>query len=323
MRVLIVGGTGFLGGAIAQAAQQAGHDVTILARGVTPQTTELPMIKADRMALPALPAFDAVIDTCAYAPDMVTTLRAATPDAHYTMVSSISVYDALPQPNMDEATPASTASPEHLSLAAGIAPDRRADAGAYGQAYGPLKRACEIAAKNAAIVRLGLIVGPGDYTDRFTYWVRRMDMAGPVPVPAPMDRPVQVIDVRDAADFVLSLAERRRVETLNLTGKARPFGDILQRMAQVAGQTPDLHWRPLETFVDHGLNAWTDLPLILPSDTPKTHMMNVSIDRAVALGLSQRPLADTIRSTLDWDRARRATPLTAGMTPAAEARLLA
>lgn len=323
MRILVVGGTGFLGGAIALVARAAGHDVTVLARGETPPGHDIAMIRADRMDLPDLPPFDAVLDTCAYAPGMVTALRSAIGAAHYVIVSSISVYDALPEPQMDETALASAADGAALALAAAVPPMERANAAAYGAAYGPLKRACEEVAGRATVLRLGLIVGPGDYTDRFTWWVRRMDQGGVVPVPHPPERPLQVIDVRDAARFALHLAEQRGVGTFNLTGPARPFETILAQMADAAGRTPDLEWCGLDQFTNEGIEPWVDLPLVVPTTTPKRHMMDVSIERAKAAGLTCRPLSETIHDVLTWDRSRRDTPLSAGMSADQEARVLA
>ena len=215
MRCLVVGGTGFLGGAITDALQGAGHEVAVLSRGrsarALPEGVET--IVADRHGdLGALEGrgFDWVFDTCAYAPDAVTRLLDAVGDrlSRYVLISSISVYGSYETEGMDETAPAPDASEEDLAKAASLGPDERSDAFAYGASYGPLKHACERAAEDvlgarACALRVGLLVGAGDYTDRLTWWVRRLDEAAgaraEVPVPAPMDRAVQMIDVRDVA----------------------------------------------------------------------------------------------------------------------------
>ena len=325
MRVLIVGGTGFLGGAAARAAIAAGHDVTVMTRSGQDVAKGATTLIADRaQALSDLHGqFDVVIDTCGYAPDMVSALAKAIGDVHYVFVSSISVYDDLSEPALDETAPASAATLEQLEHAAAVDPALRGTAAAYGAAYGPLKRSCEDAAiaafgDRATLIRLGLIVGPDDYTDRFTWWVRRCDSGDALPVPAPPDRPIQLIDVEDAAQFMLQLAEKDIGGTFNLTGQPVAFDALLGAVIAETGGGPDLNWVPLKTFTDAGLEPWTDLPLIVPDRPAVRHMLNVSTDRAMAAGLTCRPLRETIKRTLTWDRAQRDKPLKCGMSAEAE-----
>lgn len=179
MRCLVVGGTGFLGGTIADQLSLAGHEVAVLARGVTRRTGRpVEMLHADRHRdLGALAGrhFDWVFDTCAFAPEAVTAFLDALDDRlnRYVLVSSISVYCDFSEPDLDENAPVPTATAENLRLAAALPPEERGSAIAYGAAYGPLKRACEIAAQerlgdSATLLRVGLLVGAGDYTDRLT-----------------------------------------------------------------------------------------------------------------------------------------------------------
>ncbi len=329
MRILMVGGTGFLGGATARAAIAAGHDVTVMTRSGKGVADGAATLIADRtQELPDLHGqFDAVIDTCGYALDMVSTLAHAVGDVHYVFVSSISVYDNLSDPRLDEIAPASVATSEQREEAADVDPALRGTAEPYGAAYGPLKRSCEDAAiaafgDRATLIRLGLIVGPGDYTDRFTWWVRRCDRGGTLPVPDPPERPIQLIDVEDAAHFMLHLAERGRGGTFNLTGKPITFHAMLDAIIGETKGNPDLKWTPLKTFTDEGLAPWADLPLIVPDKPTARHMLNVSTGRAQAAGLTCRPLRETIQKTLQWDRAQRDTPLKCGMSAEAEQMVL-
>lgn len=329
MRILVVGGTGFLGGATARAAIAAEHDVTVMTRSGKGVADGAATLIADRtQELPDLNGqFDAVIDTCGYAPDMVSTLARAVGDVHYVFVSSISVYDALSEPGLDETAPASAATREQREEAAKVDPALRGTAEPYGAAYGPLKRSSEDAAiaafgDRATLIRLGLIVGPGDYTDRFTWWVRRCDTGGSLPVPGPPARPIQLIDVEDAAQFMLHLAEIGHGGTFNLTGEPITFHPMLDAISAETDRAAELVWTRLGTFTDAGLKPWNDLPLIVPDDPSLRHMLNVGTERARAAGLICRPLRATIQRTLRWDRQQRERPLKCGMSKDAERTVL-
>ncbi|MFQ1702849.1 epimerase [Loktanella agnita] len=329
MRLLCVGGTGFLGGEVARAAVTAGHEVTVMTRSGQNVTAGAATLIADRdQSLPDLyGAFDTIIDTCGYAPDMVNRLIAAVGHVHYVFVSSISVYSDLSEPGQDETALAPTASDADLKFAYGTLPAHRTDATHYGPAYGPLKRACEetvIAAlgDSATVIRLGLIVGPGDKTDRFTWWVRRCDQGGALPVPDPPDRSIQVIDIADVAAFILHLAERRIGGIFNTTAPPMTFAAMLSAIFAQTQQPADLRWGPLQAFTKAGLQPWSDLPLIVPDDPIVRHMLNVSTARAQEAGLTCRPLEDTIQRILSWDRGQRDAALKCGMSGVAEQAVL-
>ncbi len=326
MRVLVVGGTGFLGGATAKAALANGHDVTVMTRSGKGVADGAVTLIADREEpMPDLSGqFDAVIDTCGYAPDMVSQLAKATGPVHYVFVSSISVYDDMSTPRFDETASARAATDEDLQLAADVAPELRGTATPYGPSYGRLKRSCEIAAKAAfdgdcTVIRLGLIVGPHDYTDRFTWWVRRCDGGDAILAPGPKDRPIQIIDVRDAAAFLVRMAEARKCDTFNLTGAAFTIETMLDAICARAKNRTPVIFRPLNVFTQAGLRHWTDLPLIVPDDPKFAQMLNVSVTKAYEAGLETRPLAETIQSVLDWDRQNRDRSLLCGMSPEQEA----
>lgn len=335
MNVLVVGGTGFLGGAIVDEAAAAGHDVTVLSRGR--HRRPLPSFvktlvgdrHVDRSAL-AGQHFDVVADTCAFEPDAVLQLLdALSPEIGcYALVSSVSVYRDFSLPGIDEGAPTLLATDEQRAMARNLPPDQRASSGSYGDAYGPLKREAEIAAlerlgERALILRSGLLVGAGDYTDRLTYWVRRVDQGGRVAVPGDPQRQVQLIDARDAAAFIVNCASAGLGGVYNLTGKPFSIGLLLESCRSVAGSNAELVWIAEETIKAAGVEAWTELPLWLPSsDAQYKHFLEVGTAEAFAHGLQVRPLNETLASILSWDRSRRTEPLKSGLPPAKEALLL-
>jgi 2'-hydroxyisoflavone reductase len=337
MNVLVVGGTGFLGGAVADAALKAGHKVAIFTRGQTVNPTVgagIETIVGDRhIDLSALKgrSFDLVVDTCAFAPDAVASLLdALSPDiGRYALVSSASVYTDFAQPGLTEQAPTSRATDEQMELARSLPVERRSSAASYGTAYGPLKRECELVAlerlgDRALILRSGLLVGAGDYTDRLTYWVRRVDQGGSVPAPGDPQRLVQLIDVRDAARFIVDGAEEGLGGAFNLTGRPLPMSGLLEACREAAGSDGRFVWCPDEAVLAAGLEPWSEVPLWLPhSDEPFRHFLEIDTEKAFAQGLQTRPLAETLETILAWDRTRRATPLKAGMPPEKEAALLA
>ena len=337
MNVLVVGGTGFLGRAVAGAALEAGHTVTIFTRGRTVRdlvSTGLETLVGDRHRdLSALRGrtFDLVVDTCAFAPDAVASLLDALSPAtgRYAFVSSASVYAEFSRPGLTEEAPASRATPEQLDLARSLPVEERSGAGSYGTAYGPLKRECELAAierlgDRAFILRSGLLVGAGDYTDRLTWWVRRVDQGGPIPAPGSPQRLVQLIDVRDAARFIVEGAEQELGGLFNLTGRPLPMSTLLDLCRRVAGSDARFTWCPDEAILAAGLEPWSEVPLWLPhSDESFRHFLEIDVEKAFAHGLQVRPLDETLAQILAWERDRRGTPLKAGMPPEKEAALLA
>jgi 2'-hydroxyisoflavone reductase len=336
MDVLVVGGTGFLGGAVVDAARTAGHAVSIFTRGRTKRQAD-PLVETlvgDRFGdLSGLRdrRFDLVVDTCAFTPDAVADLLDALSPAtgRYAFVSSISVYAGLSKPNMDETAPTSRATSEQLAMARALPTEQRSSAASYGSAYGALKREAELVALShlgdrALILRAGLLVGAGDYTDRLTYWVRRIDRGGTIPLPGDPDRLVQLIDVRDAAAFIVAAGEQDVSGIFNLTGRPVSMAAIFETCRELTGSNARFVWRPEAEILAAGLAPWSEVPLWLPtSDAALRYLLEVSTDKAFAAGLKTRPLQDTLRNILDWDRSRRATPLKAGMPPEKEARLLA
>ena len=316
MRLLILGGTVFLGPHLLEAARA--HELTIFHRGKHPSDAPPAVTRivgdreraADLNALAKRGPWDAVIDTCGYLPRQVQTSAAVLHGVaeRYVFVSSLSVYDD-PVGAVDENAP----------LAAPIAPVEKVTP----ESYGPMKAACEAEvrdafAEHALVLRPGLIVGPRDPTDRYTYWIRRVARGGPVLAPGDGARQVQFVDVRDLAAFTIHLLERRASGTLNVTGTPLRFDAFLGGAATALSTTPELRWTPETRLLEKGVQPWVDLPLWIAGQD-----QTAGIARALASGLSLRDPADTARATWAWDRTRDASkPLVAGLSDDREAALL-
>lgn len=324
MRLLIIGGTRFLGRHLAEAALAAGHELTLLHRGrsnpgLFPQARHVVVAdrKGDLSALTGGP-WDAVIDTSAYVPRDVGTLAAALADrtSRYLLVSTISVYSDIAASGVDESGALATLA------------DPAAEA-VTGETYGGLKVLCEQAALQhfgsaaTLVARPGLIVGPYDPTERFTWWVRRVHQGGRFVAPAPPEARVQFIDARDLADWLLLQAQQGSTGVYNLCGPDRPlsWGEWIARMVAALQPAAQPKWVAEQALLEAGVAPWMGLPLWLPAADAGLH--RVAIDRALATGLRIRPLEDTVRDTLAWALAQPAPPATGpGLSPALEARLL-
>jgi 2'-hydroxyisoflavone reductase len=287
MRLLILGGTVFLGRHVVDAALTAGHDVTVLSRGRsgTPPGKDVEWVKADRDGgLDALGhgSWDAIVDTSGYVPRVVAQ-SAALDAGHYTFVSSGSVYADTSRPGVTEEAPVLELPPDHGE-----------DVAAH---YGALKAACErVLPQGALVVRSGLIAGAHDPTGRFTYWARRIAAGGDVLAPEPRDQPVQLIDVRDMAEWIIRSAEARRASTYNVTGEPTTLEHLLKSLPGDATLT----WADEECLIRHDVQPWTDLPLWLaPTHNPGlAGFLAVDVGKARDAGLTYRPLQDTAHAAL-------------------------
>jgi len=258
--------------------------------------------KSDMTALEGR-KWDAVIDTSAYIPADVT--RSATllaPNVHqYLLISTVSVYAKLDKPGLDETAPLATTTEPGAEKVT-------------NENYGALKALCEKAAEKAApgkvtVVRPGLIVGPGDATDRFTYWPVRVARGGRVAAPGRPSRAVQFIDVRDLAEWIVKLARTDTAGAFNATGPREPLTmeRLLHTCREVAGSDARFEWIDDATLARKGVAPWKEMPLFVPESEPHAEaFMAVPIARALATGLRFRPLATTIADTLAWARTRPA-----------------
>lgn len=319
MKLLVLGGTRFLGRHVVEAALAREHGVTIFTRGIQPvpwpERVRHVAGNRDPRIAPGLTAlaggeWDAAIDLSGYVPRCVKASAAALADrvGHYTFVSSVSVYADVSCPGVDETSPVATVDdPSSEDIAAH---------------YGALKAACEdevraAFARRAFIVRPGLIVGPYDPTDRFGYWVARFvcpELIGArddrAAVPAPPDRFVQFVDARDLASWMLDMVERGTSGTLDACTPAGMWtmGTLVEHLcasARAAGSPAVAQWVDDAALVRHGVTPWTGLPLWIPaSDAESAGFMHLPCARALAHGLAFRPLGETIDDTAAWLRQR-------------------
>ncbi len=282
MKLLVLGGTVFLGRHIVAEALAHGHEVTLFNRGqhnpdLFPEVEKLRGNRNGNLETLRGRRWDAVIDTCGYIPRLVRASAELLAQSveHYTFISSISVYADFSAPGLNENAPVGKLQDEAIEEIT-------------GETYGPLKALCEQAMENAMpgralIIRPGLIVGPHDPTDRFTYWPYRVAQGGEVLAPGHPDRPVQIIDVRDLAKWIMRMVEAGKTGTYNATG-------------------PDY-----TLTIGHLLET----------------CRSVNCTKAISDGLSFRPLAETIQDTLAWVTTRPSdTPWRAGLKRERERELL-
>jgi nucleoside-diphosphate-sugar epimerase len=302
MRLLVLGGTRFLGRHLVEVALERGHDVTLFNRGrsgLPPSGAS--SLRGDRDGgLDALNGgqWDAAIDTSGYVPRLVraSAERLAGSVGHYTFVSSISVYADSTRPHLSE-----TASTGQLEADAAET--------VTGVTYGPLKALCEREAEGAMpgrtlVVRPGLIVGRWDTTDRFPYWVRRIARGGEVLAPGSPEAPLQIVDARDLAEWMLRMVERGCSGVFNATGPAAPLtlGGFLDTCLTTLGGDARLTWVDEAFLLEQKVEPFREMPLWVPAAA--AGFMQCDIRRALDAGLTFRPLSDTIRATLDWDAPR-------------------
>ncbi len=322
MKILVLGGRLFLGRHLVEAALARGHEVTLFNRGQTnPELfPEVENLRGDRDGdLSALNgrSWDCVIDTSARVPRWVRTSAELLADRveHYTFVSSCSVYADTSRPGTDERAPVHTLEDETVEEIASA------------ETYGALKALCERAAEETLpgrvlSVRAGLIVGPYDDSGRFTYWVHRIARAGDVLAPEPRDQPVQLIHARDLADWIVGMAETRRVGVFNATGPEKPLTmeRLLEACRDATGSDARLVWMDEQALVDQGVEAWSDLPLWLAPGVNRDSagFLAVDVSKAFAAGLRFRPLEQIVRDTLE----QAETKPEAGLDPVRERALL-
>jgi 2'-hydroxyisoflavone reductase len=322
MRLLIIGGTRFLGRHLVEAALARGHQVTIFNRGKTnphlfPQIEKLRGDRDGRLFALEGRTWDAIIDTCGYIPRVVnqTVELFAKKVDNYTFISSISVYAYPSQRGMDETAQLGRLKDESVEAIT-------------DETYGPLKALCERVVEGtfrekALIIRPGLIVGPHDPTNRFTYWPVRMARGGEVLAPGDRDRQVQFIDGRDLADWILKLIQNGSFGYFNATGPSFPLtmAAFLQACQQAVESESWLTWVSERFLLEQGVKPFTELPLWLPEK--ENGLMTVDLWKALALGLEFRSIRETILDTLAWHRSRNGNRLLgAGLNPEKEAQIL-
>jgi len=259
--------------------------------------------------------WDACVDTSGYVLGQVAAAASllAPRVAHYTFISTLSVYADSGAPEFDERSPAATIDDDEAKRLESVEPTSANPADAYGGAYGALKALSEAAiassVRHPLIVRPGLVVGPHDYTaDRFTYWPVRIAEGGEVLAPGSGDSRLQMIDVRDLAEWVATMIERAQTGTFNATGPTLSMREMLQACVEHCPEASNvpahLVWVPDQFLLEQGVAPFVGIPLWIPATVDPGAPMRASTARARSLGLRCPPLGETIRATLAWHRAR-------------------
>ena len=305
MKILVLGGTKFLGRYLVDACLAAGHEVMLFNRGKTnPKLFPgLETIIGDRehdVEKLAGRHWEAVFDVAGYLPRIVglsaEALKASV--RKYVYISSISVYSNFSKVGINESDPVGKLEDESVEEIT-------------GETYGPLKALCEkrvqeIYGDRALIIRPGLIVGPHDPTDRFTYWPMRVKRGGDLIAPDKPQTPIQIIDVRDLSAFILRLVEENASGIYNATGPDRELtmGGLLEASRRVSGSLATVHWASVDFLNEHEVAPWSDMPAWIPDTEEDAGFSRVDISKAVQGGLKFRPLEDTIRDTIQWAETR-------------------
>lgn len=329
LKILVLGGTAFLGPHFVRAARQNGHEVTLFNRGKTnpKMFDDLEQLRGDRDKGELEPlkgrSWDAVVDTSGYVPAHVDAVAKLLRDkvSHYQFISTISVYGAFDKrPEIvDEQAPVTTVSDE---VHAKVQTIRQSFAH-----YGAMKASCEAAAEAAmpgrvSNIRPGLIVGPLDRSDRFTWWPVRIDRGGEVLAPGDPDGHSQFVDVRDLADWMLHCLEQDVTGVYNAVGFAgrTSMQDVLGACKCATSKEVTLTWASEEFLLENRVRPYSQMPLWIPREGRRM----VVNEKAMAKGLTFRPIADTIRDTLQWAKTERGDrAFRTGLRPEQEKKLLA
>lgn len=303
MKVLFMGGTGFIGPHMVRALVSAGHEVTLFNRGKSNPHLfpDLTKIKGDRLTddLAQLSGhdWDLIVDSSCYIPRAVDMLMAAVDTdkvKQYVFISTVSVYADFSQPGLNENSPLAQM-------------DEEPDSEDVNKWYGALKVRCEEQAEKAlpgrvTKVRCGLIIGPGDKTDRFTYWPVRAAESDEMLAPGSGDDPLQTIDVRDLADWVVHCIDQKLVGPYNSTNPAGlySFRDVLHSCRDELNPDLKLTWVPADFLESQKLDESGGLPLWIPEGTDYSGIWEVNAGLAASKGLKARPLSESIKDTWAW-----------------------
>lgn len=332
MKLLILGGTTFLGRHLIESALKNGHEVTIFTRGrqTIDLSSEIEQLVGDRENnLTALKGrtWDRVIDTSGYVPWIVENSAKLLADSvkHYTFISSISVYSDLETPGIDEKTSVSIMTTKEL--------EEVRTSGSHETImnyYGALKYLCEEAAKQAMPervlnIRPGLIVGQYDPTDRFTYWIDRISKGGEILCPGRSNKTVQFIHAGDLADWIIKASEKELIGEFNAAGPdySLTMGELLEKCRDISCSNSSLIWVSEDFLLNNNVEPWSDMPLWIPDRFNIPGFLNADISKALKNGLSFKPLEEILLDTLNWARSRSNDyALKAGITASREEELL-
>ncbi len=329
MKLLVLGGTEFVGRAVVEAARARGDEVTVFNRGRSPAPAGVRALTGDRSTPGGLAAlaggrWDAVVDTWSWQPFAVRDAARFLADraGRYAYVSSRSVYAWPMSPGPAEIAPVLEASP---------------DAGEDGVEvpYGEAKRGGELAAEavfgdRALLVRAGLILGPYENIGRLPWWLNRVAAGGPVLAPGPADLALQYIDARDLADWILGALDQGLGGPYDLVSRSghTTMGELLRTCVRVTGSSAQLRWLAPQTILDAGVAPWTDLPIWLPPGEEHDALHCSDVSKAIGAGLHCRPVGETVADTWAWLQTlpdgppQRPDRPAVGLDPAVEAKLL-
>jgi nucleoside-diphosphate-sugar epimerase len=329
MRLLVLGVTEFAGRAVVEAALGRGWEVTVLNRGRHRPPPAARALRGDRTAPGGLEAlsggeWDAVVDTWSAAPHAVQEAARllAGRAGRYVYVSSCSVYAWAPPAGHDESAP----------LVEGAAPDAEATDYARDKRGGELAALDAFGADRSVLVRSGLILGPYENVGRLPWWLTRIARGGPVLAPGPRELPLQYVDVRDLAEWVLGAVERELSGPYNLVAPRghTTMGALLRECVRVTGGAAELRWTAPEVILGAGIEPWTQLPVWVPPGTDyEAALHSIDVSRAVRDGLRCRPVEETVRDTWAWLREsggavpQRPGRPPVGLDPVMEAKALA
>lgn len=324
MKFLIIGGTRFVGRHLVEIGRARGHEFTLFNRGrsnpglFTGMVEEIHGDRDGELAKLSGRTWDAVIDTCGYFPRLVRASAQFLADkvGHYTFISSISVYADFSQAGIDENSPVGTLADPTVETIT-------------GESYGPLKALCEQAVSELLPgrdlnLRPGLIVGPYDNSDRFSYWPHRVAAGGEILAPDQPNRLTQFIDCRDMVSWILDLIEAGQTGVYNATGPDYPLtiGQLLATCQTVSQSNATLTWLPDAFLQKKEVGPYVELPLWVPAEG-NNGFDTVNVNKAIAAGLAFRPLLESVADTLAWLATRpESYQWRAGLKAAREAELL-
>lgn len=322
LKILVLGGSRFLGRTFVEEALDRNHEVTIFNRGIQSLGTKgVEHLTGNRFGdLKALQNryWDAVLDTSGFIPYTVQNTTNLLKDRvkHYTFISSISVYKDWVQENLDENYPVLDMSLEEANK---LSMD--SDGPVY-EYYGHFKALCEqIAEKNmpgrVLNLRAGQLIGPNDYTDRVPYWINRIAKGGKVLVPGNPNRRVQVIDNKDLSNWILDMEEKDSIGTFNATGPDYPLTikEFIDACIKVTGSNAEVVWAEEKFLLDQNVAPWTEMPLWVPENHPISAdagepwkgAFSINVDKAIESGLTFRTLEKSLVDIHEWEKTRQLT----------------
>ncbi|WP_369237657.1 SDR family oxidoreductase [Streptomyces sp. R21] len=327
MRLLMLGGTGFVGRVVVETAVARGWDVTVFHRGRHEPPAGVRSLLGDRTTPDGLGAladgeWDVVVDTWSAAPRAVrdTARLLSGRVSRYVYVSSCSVY----------AWPAAAGYTEDAPLVEGASADAEQTDYARDKRGGELAVLDAFGSERSLIARAGLILGPHEDIGRLPWWLNRIARGGPVLAPGPRDLPLQYVDVRDLAEWILGAVERELSGPYNLISPSghTTMGELLDACVEATGAEAELRWTEPSVVLDAGIQAWVQLPVWLPPGADHDAMHRADVSWALGAGLRCRAVSETVADTWAWLRGlsggapRRSDRPVVGLDPAVEAKLL-